>query len=154
MLEHVDNGKFSAEGFNSDSVNIMLDQAITKEEYYRDEREPVVINSIKAENKGFVSVGAIYAKGYESVKSTGNQLTEKQINFLSIRSLAKCAGVSTEVFFVDTEAESIAAKEICQDCIIKDDCLEYAIDGKEKFGVWGGLTPKERIQESKKRSDI
>lgn len=36
------------------------------------------------------------------------------------------------------------AKKLCQGCPLVLECLEYAIDNEESFGIWGGLTPRER----------
>lgn len=49
-----------------------------------------------------------------------------------------------EIFFADeSEPELIAlAKETCAGCSVKADCLAYA--RQEKFGIWGGLTARER----------
>lgn len=37
-----------------------------------------------------------------------------------------------------------AAKQLCNQCPVKDACLEYALKAPEVHGVWGGLSPKER----------
>lgn len=36
------------------------------------------------------------------------------------------------------------AKMICKRCPIQEQCLEYAIDAKEEFGIWGGTTANQR----------
>lgn len=41
------------------------------------------------------------------------------------------------------EAERLA-KQICAGCTVQNECLRYAIDGEERFGVWGGLNTDER----------
>ena len=38
----------------------------------------------------------------------------------------------------------LQAKQVCAECPIKTECLEYALRNFEEFGVWGGLTPKQR----------
>lgn len=63
---------------------------------------------------------------------------------------AKCKGHPAEIWFVDNYQDNkgrrntVIAKSICASCSVAKDCLEYANDNKELFGVWGGLTPKER----------
>lgn len=42
--------------------------------------------------------------------------------------------------------QTARAKLICQDCPLKEQCLEYAITAKEHYGIWGGLDPSERAQ--------
>jgi WhiB family redox-sensing transcriptional regulator len=56
-----------------------------------------------------------------------------------------------ELFFpVDGEMGRVAyrrvqaAKAVCEDCPVKAKCLEYALDAREEFGVWGGTTPRDR----------
>ena len=36
------------------------------------------------------------------------------------------------------------AKKVCAKCIVRDECLAYALKNKEQFGIWGGLTEQER----------
>lgn len=37
-----------------------------------------------------------------------------------------------------------AAKALCGDCPIREQCLEFALANNEAYGIWGGLTPQER----------
>lgn len=36
------------------------------------------------------------------------------------------------------------AKEVCRGCVVRQDCLEYALAHGEKFGIWGGMSERER----------
>lgn len=38
----------------------------------------------------------------------------------------------------------MAAKEVCAGCPVRNLCLDYALDHDEDYGIWGGLTPRER----------
>lgn len=62
------------------------------------------------------------------------------------RATAKCRGVDPDIFFVDPEDEESAqeAIAICNTCDVQEVCLEWAIARREKEGVWGGTTVKER----------
>jgi len=42
------------------------------------------------------------------------------------------------------------AKTMCLRCPLKSECLEYALEANEQFGIWGGLTGFERQQITKK----
>lgn len=42
------------------------------------------------------------------------------------------------------------AKEICATCPVQIRCLEHALDKKERWGVWGGLIPIERLRIERK----
>lgn len=59
---------------------------------------------------------------------------------------AACKGVDPSVFYSDTPGidGSLLAKRICGSCPVKDQCLDYALDTGELFGVWGGKTPRQR----------
>ena len=37
-----------------------------------------------------------------------------------------------------------AAKQLCSECMVRSECLAFAMEGDEKFGIWGGLTERER----------
>ena len=45
------------------------------------------------------------------------------------------------------------ARELCQRCPLRLQCLEYALEAREQFGIWGGLTTRERqILNAKRRA--
>lgn len=60
------------------------------------------------------------------------------------RELGACRGLDPEVFFPETEEEADIAKAICADCPVRVACLEHALSSREKVGVWGGTTERER----------
>jgi WhiB family redox-sensing transcriptional regulator len=60
------------------------------------------------------------------------------------RDLARCQGVDPEIFHPAEEDDGEAAKAICALCPVREPCLEYAITTREKEGVWGGFTARER----------
>ena len=64
----------------------------------------------------------------------------------SWQSEASCRGVDAELFFPATEEEASAAQSICNTCPVRLACLAFAIERNERFGVWGGLTDKERAR--------
>lgn len=58
---------------------------------------------------------------------------------------ALCAQVDSELFFPEHQGKSPrAAKRICAVCPVQAECLEYALQHREQFGVWGGTTERER----------
>ncbi len=58
--------------------------------------------------------------------------------------LALCAQTDPEAFFPDKGGSTKDAKRICALCDVKQDCLQYALDKDIRFGVWGGLSERER----------
>ena len=63
----------------------------------------------------------------------------------SWRELGRCKGEDPEIFYPeDDEDPGIAAKAICAMCHVRETCLEAAIRTREKIGVWGGCTARER----------
>ncbi|WNG90228.1 WhiB family transcriptional regulator [Mycobacterium sp. ITM-2016-00317] len=57
---------------------------------------------------------------------------------------ALCAQTDPEAFFPEKGGSTREAKRICQGCEVKDACLEYALANDERFGIWGGLSERER----------
>jgi WhiB family redox-sensing transcriptional regulator len=57
---------------------------------------------------------------------------------------ANCAGVDPDLFFPQRGASTREAKAVCGGCVVREDCLEYALSNGEKFGIWGGLSERER----------
>ena len=64
---------------------------------------------------------------------------------LAWRQQARCRGVDPATFYpVSDEDDALEAKEICAECPVREPCLEYAITAREKDGIWGGMTARER----------
>jgi len=57
---------------------------------------------------------------------------------------ALCAQTDPEAFFPEKGGSTREAKRICMGCEVKDECLEYALAHDERFGIWGGLSERER----------
>lgn len=57
---------------------------------------------------------------------------------------ALCRGVDPEVFFPVSEDDAWRAKEICGMCAVQQRCLVESLQRRERYGVWGGVTEKER----------
>lgn len=59
---------------------------------------------------------------------------------------ALCAQTDPESFFPEKGGSSYEAKRVCLACEVRDECLEYALKHDERFGIWGGLSERERYQ--------
>jgi WhiB family redox-sensing transcriptional regulator len=60
---------------------------------------------------------------------------------------AACLGIDPDLFFPEQgEAGSTAthAKQVCAGCEVRTECLDYAAANAEQYGIWGGLSPRER----------
>lgn len=64
---------------------------------------------------------------------------------------ALCAQTDPEAFFPEKGGSTREAKRICQGCEVRSECLEYALQHDERFGIWGGLSERER-RKLKKRT--
>lgn len=51
---------------------------------------------------------------------------------------ASCKEIGVEVFFPDDPAEIDKVFEVCDNCPVRGECLDYAIENEEVWGVWGG----------------
>jgi WhiB family redox-sensing transcriptional regulator len=61
------------------------------------------------------------------------------------RERGRCKGADPAVFYPeDDEDPGEDAKAICALCPVREPCLEHAITAREKIGVWGGYTARER----------
>ncbi|MBN9097196.1 MULTISPECIES: WhiB family transcriptional regulator [unclassified Pseudonocardia] len=57
---------------------------------------------------------------------------------------ALCAQTDPEAFFPEKGGSTREAKRICSGCEVKAECLDYALGHDERFGIWGGLSERER----------
>jgi WhiB family transcriptional regulator, redox-sensing transcriptional regulator len=57
---------------------------------------------------------------------------------------ALCAQTDPEAFFPEKGGSTREAKKVCISCEVRVECLEYALANDERFGIWGGLSERER----------
>ena len=84
---------------------------------------------------------------------------------------AACSGMDTNLFFeeattneqrAEAAAKREAARAICNACPVKQQCLEFALENDIRYGMFGGLTYRNRLairtgikkQQSKKKKEV
>ena len=60
------------------------------------------------------------------------------------RQHAACRGLDPLIFYPVTDEEADDAKDGVRRCPVREACLEHALAVREKEGVWGGATERER----------
>ena len=65
-------------------------------------------------------------------------------NALAWQSDALCSQTDPEAFFPEKGGSTRDAKRICGSCDVRGECLEYALQNDERFGIWGGMSERER----------
>lgn len=71
-------------------------------------------------------------------------LTAEEAAGLTWQDQALCAQTDPESFFPEKGGSTRAAKRVCRACDVSAECLEYALAHDERFGIWGGLSERER----------
>lgn len=80
------------------------------------------------------------------------RVTSKILQPVDWQAKARCTGVDPEIFFPERGGSSKAAREVCARCEVRRQCLEYALNNKEQFGIWGGTSERERRRLRRERS--
>ena len=62
------------------------------------------------------------------------------------RDRAVCAQTDPDAFFPESGGSTREAKKVCRGCEVRAECLEFALETHERWGVWGGLSERERHQ--------
>ena len=70
--------------------------------------------------------------------------TEEAVNELDWQERALCAQTDPEAFFPEKGGSTREAKRVCLSCDVRVECLDYALENDERFGIWGGLSERER----------
>ena len=71
-----------------------------------------------------------------------------------------CIGHPTEWWFPSKSESSLQrhwrlkATAVCNQCSVRQECLDYAIEAEEVFGIWGGLSASAREVEARKRREL
>lgn len=55
-----------------------------------------------------------------------------------------CTPEDSDLFFVERGVSTEPARQICGGCEVRPDCLQYALDHGERFGIWGGVSERGR----------
>lgn len=67
------------------------------------------------------------------------------------KAFARCRGVDPEIFYPPPDDDGHEAKQVCEPCPVREACLEHALTVREKQGVWGGMTERERRRVLRRR---
>jgi WhiB family redox-sensing transcriptional regulator len=71
------------------------------------------------------------------------------------RKRAACRDQPMRLFFAETGYASVRsaaeARHICNACPVREECLQYALSDPDIYGIWGGLTRKERLAERRRQ---
>ena len=81
---------------------------------------------------------------------TGGELADESTE-LSWQERSLCAQTDPEAFIPEKGGSTREAKKVCVGCEVRQECLEYALEHDERFGIWGGLSERER-RKLKKRA--
>ncbi|MEP6695453.1 MAG: WhiB family transcriptional regulator [Pseudonocardiales bacterium] len=84
--------------------------------------------------------GAVYDPSY----SANFQPVDAADDVPEWQEQALCAQTDPEAFFPEKGGSTREAKRICTGCEVRAECLEYALAHDERFGIWGGLSERER----------
>ncbi len=87
--------------------------------------------------------------GQSDVPADPDSVAQAYINW---QDEANCLGVDPDLFFPERGASTREAKEICRGCVVRLECLKYALTNGEKFGIWGGLSERERRRLRRQRA--
>jgi WhiB family redox-sensing transcriptional regulator len=82
--------------------------------------------------------------GVPGVRQLDGSIAGIDDNPLSWQTDSLCAQTDPEAFFPEKGGSTRDAKKICTSCEVRNQCLEYALKNDERFGIWGGLSERER----------
>jgi WhiB family redox-sensing transcriptional regulator len=68
----------------------------------------------------------------------------EEVDDLGWQDRALCAQTDPEAFFPEKGGSTREAKRVCKACEVRAECLEYALENDERFGIWGGMSERER----------
>lgn|GEM_PF-357568 len=119
--------------------------AITRASYYRQERE---LESRDSDSNRYAYEQAM---GTLALRATDGAIPTP-VDDWRMKANCRYGDISTDTFFQIDNIDAVKeAKEKCGTCEVKVECRTYAIENREKYGVWGGLTPRERQRIIRKR---
>ncbi|NQX11144.1 WhiB family transcriptional regulator [Microbacteriaceae bacterium VKM Ac-2855] len=82
--------------------------------------------------------------GVPGVRKPADEPAIDESGALAWQADSLCAQTDPEAFFPEKGGSTREAKKICTSCEVRSQCLEYALQNDERFGIWGGLSERER----------
>lgn len=64
---------------------------------------------------------------------------------------ALCAETDPDIFFPEKGGSTAPATSVCQNCRVREECLEYALSHDIRHGIWGGMSDNDRRKLSRQR---
>ncbi len=55
-----------------------------------------------------------------------------------------CRGLDSAMFFPGQDGDAEPALRVCAGCPVREPCLEFALDTRQRYGIWGGTTERQR----------
>ncbi len=96
------------------------------------------------QNARRLSPKRLYELGFISLSESMNVSIFDDNDSLEWQDRALCKQTDPEAFFPEKGGSSREAKKVCTSCDVRAECLDYALKHDERFGIWGGLTERER----------
>ncbi len=84
------------------------------------------------------------------VPASGQDDVDEAVTELQWQERALCAQTDPEAFFPEKGGSTREAKRVCMSCEVRVECLDYALANDERFGIWGGLSERERRRVKKR----
>lgn len=116
------------------------------------EKAPSCTPSLGGEPTGRDAGGAVWRPcdghlSHDAVANGAEALLRRlvsQMEGVSWQLEARCAQTDPDAFFPDRGRSAQDAKRVCADCAVREECLDWAIEHNERFGIWGGMSQQER----------
>jgi WhiB family transcriptional regulator, redox-sensing transcriptional regulator len=87
----------------------------------------------------------------ERDSASGLLILPDEAEDLGWQDYALCAETDPESFFPEKGGSTREAKQVCRSCEVRAECLEYALEHQERWGIWGGFSERERRRLSRER---
>lgn len=139
---------FPEDVFEMMTIDVPISKSLERLDAVMPPVEPTIISAPQAPVvKTYQAAGAVQApvvlKVSRPVRPAPRSADDLD-NPLSWQTDALCAQIDPEAFFPEKGGSTRAAKAICKLCEVSVQCLAYALESDERFGIWGGRSERER----------
>jgi WhiB family redox-sensing transcriptional regulator len=67
---------------------------------------------------------------------------------------ANCATADPEIFYPEKGGSTFEAKKVCKACDVREECLQDALARDDRYGIYGGLSERQRRKLSSRRIEV
>jgi WhiB family redox-sensing transcriptional regulator len=123
------------------------------DDYSLDDEERGPFDEPSAKSADVIDIRKVLIDGLAADAADDDAIVGRSPQDLDWQDDGLCKESDPEAFFPEKGGSTKQAKAVCKRCPITEECLQYALENNERYGIWGGQSEHQRRQILKRLND-